>query len=107
MPFLLIYMQLRSPSPRPPLKSYAATQKDISEQMGNEYLSRKLFPRLDPSREVVTASDYFQVALSLFGLAPDVYGCLGYGGNRLAVALEVRGMWEMAEAWFASCLDNG
>uniref|UniRef100_A0A1D1XK08 Cytochrome c-type biogenesis protein CycH n=1 Tax=Anthurium amnicola TaxID=1678845 RepID=A0A1D1XK08_9ARAE len=93
MPFLSIYMQLRSQSNRFEVPSFptlrtrreAAQLKRTIDEVGDKYLTRDDFlkkARLTPPGEPASASEisafrnHFQVAFSLFGLSPDVYACL-------------------------------
>jgi hypothetical protein len=93
MPFLSIYMQLRSHTNRfeipnsPKLRTTKETTrlKRIISEVGDEYLVRDEFlkkARLVPPDKPASASEisafrnHFQIAFSLFGLSSDVYECL-------------------------------
>ncbi|CAG8446632.1 8217_t:CDS:2 [Funneliformis caledonium] len=93
IPFLSIYMQLRSQSKRfeilssPTLciRREAAQFKRTISEVSDKYLTQddflkkaRLMPLGEPAgtSEISAFRNYFQVASSLFGLSPNVYACL-------------------------------
>ena len=107
MPFLSLYMQLRSPKARvefPDIKilqnqtrgSQEATLRIQGADLHGVYLSREAFlgqvrqyPHRDATASEVSAfRNHFQTAICLFGLGPDVYGCLKYRESDLAIIMK-------------------